>query len=76
MRTAIALAAHLITWTPDNGQIGVGIGTPRVDEYMILFVPMQGCSAGMKVYDGKYGDLDKALALLERSKVCSGAHNW
>lgn len=66
----LALAAHIITWQPDNGQIGIAIGTPRVDEHLILFVPMQGCTAGMRVYDGRYGDLDKALAILVKSKVC------
>lgn len=69
MILAIALAAHWVMWTPKDVQIGIGMGTAP-NERLTALIPAEGCSAGVKFYDGKYGDLDKATELLAGSKVC------
>lgn len=62
-----ALAAHLVTWK-DSDKIGIAVGGP--EERLILLVPNEGCAAGVKVYSGRYGDLEAALNMLSGTKVC------
>jgi hypothetical protein len=66
----LLLAAHWVAWSPEVVQMGVSIGTKQ-EEHLILMVPREGCSAGMKIHDGQYGDFEKAVKLIEHSKVCS-----
>lgn len=68
MILATILAAHLITWK-NLDQIGIAMGSGP-DEHLILLVPNEGCPAGVKVYSGKYGDLEAATAFLSESKIC------
>lgn len=70
MIIALAMAAHWVAWKPELIQMGVALGA-GADEHLIAFIPAEGCGAGVKIYDGKYGDLDKATAFLARSKVCA-----
>lgn len=72
---ALALSAALsdpvgwINWKPQGDQVGVVVGDSN-EGRLILWIPPQGCSGGMKVYSGKYGDFDKAVALLKTSHIC------
>jgi hypothetical protein len=70
MILAAAVAAHFYFWREAPGQIGVSIGKGR-DAHLILLVPREGCSAGVKVYSGRYGDLDAATHRLAWSKACA-----
>lgn len=65
---AIALA-HMVNWPPEVVQMGIAVG--HAPERLILMVPPEGCSAGVKIYSGWAGDLDKATELLSTSDVCS-----
>jgi len=63
-------SAHWVMWTPHDVQVGIGIGVSP-NERLIALVPAEGCSAGVKFYDGHYGDWAAATNLLAHSKVCS-----
>lgn len=69
MILAAALAAHWVMWTPRNVQIGIGVGQ-GVDEHLIFLIPRTGCGAGMKIWDGRYGDFEASIKVLKSSKVC------
>ncbi len=69
MIPAIILAAFWVMWTPDDVQIGIADG-PKNDGHLMMLIPAEGCSAGVKVYTGRYGDMDRAVAKLANSKVC------
>lgn len=71
MIAVVALAVHLITWHEAPGQIGVAVGEGR-DERLLIMVPASGCSAGMRTYTGRYGELDAAIRLIQKSKICGG----
>lgn len=60
---------HKKHMSPGVIQKGVSIGTPRVDEHLILFFP-DGTCGRMRVFSGHYGDLDKARAFLWKSGLC------
>lgn len=63
------LGPHFQYWGPNVTQKGVSIGTPRVDEHLILFFP-DGTCGRMRVFSGYYGDLDAARKFLWKSKLC------
>lgn len=79
MIAALALSAaisaaqpHWIEWTKNSvpfGQIGVASGQ-GADEHLLLMVGSDGCSNGMRIYDGRYGEATKAIAMVEHSKLC------
>lgn len=70
MILAAALVAHWVLWKPKDIQVGVGLGKGG-QEHLILLVPAEGCGAGMKIYEGHYGDFEASLALLQKSDVCA-----
>lgn len=70
MIAIVALAVHLITWREAPGQIGVAIGEGS-ETRLLSMIPASGCAAGMKIYTGRYGELEAATELLARSKVCA-----
>ena len=72
MIAVVALAVHLITWHEAPGQVGVAIGE-GLETRLLAMVPASGCSAGMKTYTGRYGELEAAIRLIQTSKIC-GAH--
>lgn len=76
MLSAIALVAslgaHWVNWDfPGHHfiQKGVAIGTPRVDERLILF-SKDGTCKGFIRYAGKHGDLPQAKRFLDREMGC------
>lgn len=73
LATAISAAEpHWIEWTErglEFGQIGVAIGKGS-EEHLLLMVTADGCAKGMRVYDGRYGEAAKAVAMMEHSRLC------
>lgn len=69
MIAATILAAHWFFWPP-SPQIGIAVGH-GVDEHLMMMMPEGKCSEGIHVYGGRYGESDRALALLKKSKICS-----
>lgn len=70
MILAAALTAHFLMYPAQFVQVGVTVGTGR-DEHLILLVPPGGCSAGVQIKSGHYGDLEAATYLLAYSNVCA-----
>lgn len=56
---AYSLGAHFQYWGPNAPRKAISIGTPRVDEHLMLFFP-GGDWRTMRVYSGHYQDGDKA----------------
>jgi hypothetical protein len=70
MILAAALTAQWILWGQHDVQVGVTMGK-GLDIHLLAMVPDEGCAGGMRVYTGAYGEMDKAIALVEHSKVCA-----
>ncbi len=67
---AVSSGPNFITWTvKESAQIGVSMGS-GAEVHLILLVPETGCHDGMRVFSGRYGDFDKSLALLKKSRIC------
>lgn len=76
MLTALALVAsmgaHWVNWaTPGLTVIqkGVAVGTPRVDERLVLF-SKDGTCKGFVRYAGRHGDLPQSKRFLSREMGC------
>jgi hypothetical protein len=76
MITALVLAAsmgaHFVDWSSPGlivTQKGIAIGTPKVDERLILFFKDGTCSH-VQTYTGQYGDVEKAWSFLHKSGLC------
>lgn len=70
MILAAAASAYLLVFPASQVQIGVAIGTGS-DQRLIALVPKTGCHDGMTLYYSRYGDIPKALAVIEKSRICA-----
>lgn len=69
MIAALVLAAHWVAWDPDLIQMGVAFGR-ATEEHLIAMIPPEGCSDGMRIYSGRFGEFDVAMDFIAASKVC------
>lgn len=68
---AYSLGAHFQYWGPNVTRNGVSIGTPRVDERLILFFP-EGDWRTMVVHGGRYQDGDKSRDFIWKNPQAIG----
>lgn len=64
--------AHFVDWSYPGGfvmQKGVALGTPKVDEHLILLFPDGTCSK-VVTYDGRFGDRERAWAFIRKVDLC------
>lgn len=66
---AVAIALHWVAWPLNVVQMGVATGEGN-QERLLAMVPAEGCGAGIKFYTGHYGEMEHAVAFIEKSKVC------
>lgn len=64
--------AHFVDWSAPGVvviQKGVAVGTPRVDERLIIYLPTGNCRPAVR-YSGAYGDWWQARSFLRRKMHC------
>jgi len=70
MILAVMVSANFFFWREAPGQVGIAIGH-GASEHLLALIPTSGCSAGIKLYAGRPGELEAATNLLAHSKICS-----